>query len=607
MPLSAKWATLAVAAASMLPLIGPASARAQITDKTVNGNTLTVKADGDPDPITLTAVSDLGLLVIAVNGVATTLPANDNAEVVVESGAGNDTVDAEPLVAANYKSLVVNGGDGNDSITGGADSDVLNGELGSDDLVGFKGGDTVSGSDGNDTMTWNNGDGSDVNNGEAGLDESVVNGSTTEGDVFSFQPEGALSRVLFKRLNLGPFSVNLDAERLTLNGGGGEDRMAPDVAASTGLAARTALTLNGGEANDDLTGGDGDDVVTGGAGDDHIVGFKGGDTVAGGEGDDVMVWNNGDGSDHDAGQAGFDRAEVNGAPAAGDVFNLAPEGSNAKFERTNFGPFSVTLDNPANPAEVDGGTESIAVNGGGGSDLFSVLSGLGRLLVASDGGAGNDVLLGSEEADSFFGGSGEDSLLPGDGSDLADGQEGNDSLVTRDKTGDLVRGGAGRDSAVTDAITVDAVDGVEILEATPTPVVLPPPVVAPPKPPVVDSVAEPVILGKATVAARGKGLTAKVPVSCPATETGGCSATLTLQTAKAIGLGPIRAVLVLGSKSVKLGPGGKATVAVRLVPNAALLATNSKLAIRILSSTSDAAGNTTAGTSTVTLKVPRRE
>ena len=97
------------------------------------------------------------------------------------------------------------------------------------------------------------------------------------------------------------------------------------------------------------------------------------------------------------------------------------------------------------------------------------------LQVAADGGPGNDELSGGDEVDSFFGGSGNDMLTGGGGSDLLDGNEGEDQLFARDGTGDLVRGGAGTDSAQTDQVTVDAIDGVETLDATPAPVPTPGP------------------------------------------------------------------------------------------------------------------------------------
>ena len=69
-----------------------------------------------------------------------------------------------------------------------------------------------------------------------------------------------------------------------------------------------------------ILGGEANDVLSGGGGDDRIVGDRGNDTMNGGTGDDTLVWNNGDGTDVANGDAGRDDVEVNGAPAAGDIF-----------------------------------------------------------------------------------------------------------------------------------------------------------------------------------------------------------------------------------------------------------------------------------------------
>src|SRR5207247_1284531 len=182
------------------------------------------------------------------------------------------------------------------------------------------------------------------------------------------------------------------------------------------------------------------------------------DTLFGDDGNDTLVWNNGDGSDVADGNAGFDRVEINGSPTAGDAFTGRPNGAQAAIDRTNLVPFT-----------VDFAAEALTVNGGGGDDQFTVAPGLASLLVAADGESGNDSLSGSEEADSFLGGDGNDTLTGGAGSDLLDGQQGDDRLLARDGHGDLVRGGTGNDSAQTDAPTVDAVDGVETIDATPPP------------------------------------------------------------------------------------------------------------------------------------------
>jgi Ca2+-binding RTX toxin-like protein len=585
----------------------PHAANAAVNSE-VQGEKLTVSSDAAADTITLTVVGGA----IAVNGGATALNAAATAEIEVDGGAGNDVVDASALAAGNYGSLTVTGGTGDDTLTGGASADTLSGDAGNDRVIGFRGADTLNGGEGDDVLVWNNGDGSDVDSGEAGTDEVEVNGSTTAGDAFTYKPDpAAANRVAFARTNLVPFTINLEAERLGLSGLGGDDTMAPDPAAPTGLNGRTAITLNGGTGADQLTGGDGADIVNGGpgadvtsggasadlinggddndvlkgeAGDDRVVGDRGGDQLLGGDNDDVLVWNNGDGSDEEQGGPGFDRLEVNGATPAGDEFKLFAEGAVTKFERTNLVKFTLTM--PA--VEGHGGVEATSINGGGGDDVFTVSAGLGDLSVNSDGGAGNDKLTGAEEADSFFGGSGDDTITAGKGRDVADGQDGADRLLTRDGVGDVVRGGAGTDSAQTDAITLDSVDGVENLDA-------------------LRSGGKGVLprLGKVKVVKSGKKLVAKVPVSCPKAASG-CRTTLTLETARAARLGGVRAVVVLGSKTVKVRSGGTATASIRLASGTQQLAAGGKLRARVRVSSSDADGNTAGRTIPVVLKVPRR-
>ena len=215
-------------------------------------------------------------------------------------------------------------------------------------MVGFKGNDVLQGGDGNDVLVWNNGDATDRDEGGNGVDEVEVNGAPTVGDQFNAKPDAEKPGfVFFERSNLVKFSIESQAERLTVNGLGGEDQFIPDPAAPTGLAGLTALTLNGGSAGDRLVGGDGADQINGGSGADELFGGEGADQINGGDenddikgdggddrivggtgsdslkaeaGDDAIVWNNGDGSDPvNEGGAGFDRVEVNGSATAGDA------------------------------------------------------------------------------------------------------------------------------------------------------------------------------------------------------------------------------------------------------------------------------------------------
>jgi Ca2+-binding RTX toxin-like protein len=568
-----------IAAVAAVALATPTTASAAVTTS-VNADTLTVTSDQEADTITLAAAGG----VITVNRQATTLAADDNAKIVVNAGDGADTVDASALAAADYSALTVNGGNGDDLLTGGSDNDHLLGDGGNDRVVGFKGNDNLEGGDGNDVLVWNNGDNADVMDGGAGADEVEINGAPTAGDIFTAAPNAG--RVLFTRTNLAPFTVDFSAERLTVNGLGGDDTFN----GAAGLAPLTLLSLNGGSGDDSLSGGDGPDLVTGGdgndklngnGGDDRVVGDRGADTLVGDDGNDTLVWNNGDGSDVADGNAGFDRVEINGSPTAGDAFTVRPNGAQAAIDRTNLVPFT-----------VDFAAEALTVNGGGGDDQFTVSPGLAGLLVTADGESGNDSLSGSEEADSFLGGDGNDTLTGGAGSDLLDGQQGDDRLLARDGHGDLVRGGTGNDSAQTDALTVDAVDGVETIDATPPP-------------PAPDTRALLPTLGHITVVRSHGHLIARVPLSCPAAETGGCQTTVTLTTAKTIRLGRVRARVILGSQSVSLRGGQRGTLSIRLAAGVATLARHGRLSTLVQIATRDAAGNAASRQVAVNLRIPR--
>src|SRR5512132_3199805 len=528
-----------IAALAGVALAAPTTAKAAVTT-VVNGNTLTVTSDQEADTITLAAAGG----VITVNRQATALVADDNAKIVVNAGDGADTVDASALAAADYLALTINGGNGDDLLTGGSDNDHLLGDGGNDRVVGFKGNDDLEGGNGNDVLVWNNGDNNDVMDGDAGADEVEINGAPTAGDIFTAAPNAG--RVLFTRTNLVPFTVDFSAERLTVNALGGDDTFN----GAEGLAPLTLLALNGG---------------------------TGADSLSGGDGDDALVWNNGDGSDVMNGDGGADAVEINGAPTAGDIFTAAPNAGRVLFTRTNLVPFT-----------VDFAAEALTVIGGGGGDQLTVSPGLPGLLVTADGGSGNDLLSGADEADSFVGGAGNDTLTGGRGSDLLDGQDGDDRLLARDGHGDPLRGGPGSDSAQTDALTVDAVDGVETIDATPP----------------ADTKALLPTLGHITVVRSHGHLIARIPLSCPAAETGGCKTTVTLTTATTVRLGRVRAMLVLGSNSVSLRGGQRHTLSIPLAAGAATLARHGRVSTGVQIATRDAAGNAASRQVAVSLRIP---
>ena len=559
-------AASAAAALAAFPAVASAAPNA-----VVNGTTITVTGDATPETI---AIAEAGGD-ITLNGVSVGAAADDTFDLVVDAGAGDDTIS---VATTNLASVVIDGDAGNDVITGSAEADTLDGGDGNDRVVGAQGGDTMAGGNGNDVLVWNPGDGSDTMDGDAGADDIELNGGNGA-EQFAAAPNGA--RVIFQRISPGAFQLDVgSAERLVLNANGGDDSMASAPALTVPVLLNGGVgadTLTGGGAADFVNGGDDNDVLDGGPGADRVVGDRGGDTMRGAAGDDTLVWNNGDGSDTMDGQDGLDRIEVNGAAAAGDAFEIAANGARAKFDRTNLGPFT-----------LDGGSaELLVVRGQGGDDTFLARSG-NPLAVLADGGAGNDTLTGAEEAGTFFGGLGNDALDGGAGPDLIDGQDGDDALLARDGAGDLVRGGAGADSAQVDL--ADAVDGVESIDR--------PVVVAP------DATATPVDVSSRRARIRGRRV--RVALECPAVEAGGCEGRLTLLSAKRFKVGRVPVRIVLGSARFDLAAGERAKVSVRLPKGARRLAKNRRIRVLAQTTSSDAAGNLAQGSERVTLRLPRK-
>jgi Ca2+-binding RTX toxin-like protein len=479
-----------------------------------------------------------------------TVPADGTFVVVVNGGDGNDAL---AVLAKNSEivTAALNGGSGDDVLTGSDTGDSLEGADGNDRLVGAKGGDVMSGGTGNDTLVWNNGDGSDSIDGGAGNDATEVNGNPTLGDAFTLDPNAG--RITFKRTNLVPFTLDASTERFQVNGLGGDD----SLSASAGVGALTLLsvdggagvdTVNGSDGPDLILGGEGNDILNGGGGDDRIVGDRGNDTMNGGAGDDTLVWNNGDATDVMNGDDGRDDVEVNGAPAAGDVFTVQPNGARIKFDRPNLVPFSLDI----------GSSETMHANGLGGNDSITVGE-VGPYEVTGSGGSGDDTLTGGGSAETFLGGSGNDTITPGGGIDVVSGDDGDDQVNVRDRTADLARGGAGIDSVVADVGQLDILDGFEAVDRTPN--ATPPPVNPP---------TQPVTIGGGKVKVK-RGV-ASIKVSAPAGASGNSTGTLTVRTAKAVRLAGLKVTLQLGSKRYNIAPGASQTLKVKLAKGSQRLA-----------------------------------
>ncbi len=319
-------------------------------------------------------------------------------------GLGGDDVISLDETNGALPRATLDGGRGNDVLTGGsaadqifgqAGDDVLLGKGGADLLFGGAGNDTLIGGDdndqafgqgGNDRMVWNPGDDTDLNEGGAGTDTVEVNGGNGA-EVFTTTANGA--RVRFDRLDPAPFAIDIGtSENLVLNASGGND----SFSATGNLAALIKITVDGGAGDDTILGSNGIDLLLGGDGNDFIDGQQGNDVAFLGAGDDVFQWDPGDGSDTVEGQDGADSMLFNGSSGA-EVFDVSANGSRVRFTR-NLGNIVMDLnDLEAIDLNTLGNTDTVTVNDLSGTDLAEVNVDLAGVLGGAAGDAAADTVI----------------------------------------------------------------------------------------------------------------------------------------------------------------------------------------------------------------------
>jgi hypothetical protein len=263
------------------------------------------------------------------------------------------------------------------SITMGGGKDTVLGTGFADSIAPGNGDDSVNGNAGDDLLIWRPGEASDVMTGGDGRDTVLDEGGNVD-EQFVIKPKaGDPTRVDASRIN-NPFTLDIDAEKLVVNGNGGNDSITGQV----GLAGLIKTEMNGGDGNDVLVGTDGDDIQRGGAGNDDVSGARGDDDMAGDDGDDILRWNPGEGTDKFEGGAGNDIAQDNGGAAA-EHFIVSANGQRVTATRDNGAPFFLDI----------GSSETLDLNTAGGDDSVDVNGGLGALIkVDANLGDGNDSI-----------------------------------------------------------------------------------------------------------------------------------------------------------------------------------------------------------------------
>jgi Ca2+-binding RTX toxin-like protein len=216
----------------------------------------------------------------------------------VEGGSGNDT-----LTGSN-EANVLNGNGGSDTLTGNGGTDVLNGGDGDDTAIGGAGNDSMDGGAGTDTVDY----------ASAGAGGVGVNVNLTTGQASG---DGNDTLAGFENASGSSFadSIRGDTGANVLNGRGGEDAIQGGAENDTVNGGAGGDVLNGNGGDDTVSGGNGQDTLRGGAGEDSLNGGPAADTIYGGADNDVL--SGGAGPDDMRGGPGNDRCNP-GAPGLGN-------------------------------------------------------------------------------------------------------------------------------------------------------------------------------------------------------------------------------------------------------------------------------------------------
>jgi Ca2+-binding RTX toxin-like protein len=343
-----------------------------------------------------------------------------------------------------------------EDLVGGSAADTLTGNVNSNHIQGGDGDDVISGGAGNGTCSLD----VDVLDGEAGNDK-FDQGSTADcGDTLN---GGAGTDTVDYENRTGDLTILLDT---AANDGesGEKDNIKADVEVVLGGQGNDTIT---GSANaDEIHGGPGNDTINAGGGNDKLTGNSGNDTLNGEAGDDTFIEggvdtaynlmaaeNFGDDDDtinggtHDT--TGVDTVDYSGR--TGDLtvtlcldsahLTGAASGQSLPAACSDHDGEATEQDSVVNVTHVIGGTGDDALTGTAADDILEGGAGDDTLI----GGAGNDFLYGDADDDTLEGDDGNDTLDSGahavkdtlDG-DAASTQSGDGDVCIYDSTTDVV-------------------------------------------------------------------------------------------------------------------------------------------------------------------------
>lgn len=322
---------------------------------------------------------------------------------VIDQTATLDAVTATPFTDFTYaaRNIVsqINGGFGDDRLTGGTQADIINGGDNNDVLGGGGGADridggqhddVVSGGAGNDILTGGNG--IDVVYGEDGDD--YIKGGRQNDQIFG----GAGNDRLFGEWgdDLIDGGTGIDIVSYLTSPGGVTIRLAVSVQQDTIVSGidtlRNIENVEGSNFADDLAGNTRANVIWGLNGNDLLTGFTGDDQLLGGAGADLL--DGGVGRDIATGGTGADIFRYGGVDFAGldaATADRITDFSRSEGDRIDVSRVDANATNSASDAFVFIGTAAFA--GSAGQLRYEIVGGNTRVMGDINGDGNADFLI----------------------------------------------------------------------------------------------------------------------------------------------------------------------------------------------------------------------
>ncbi|MCX7400267.1 MAG: cadherin domain-containing protein [Planctomycetales bacterium] len=298
----------------------------------------------------------------------------------------------------------IEGGLGNDTVTGNSLANTLTGNAGSDVLSGGSGDDSLVGGLGDDTYVFRT-------------------ATTAEADTVAEAANAGTDRLSFSSLTT---DVMLSLETSIVQT----------------VHANRSLKLNAGSVFEEIVGGSGNDTLTGNLLANTLTGNAGNDTLAGGSGNDSLVGGSGD-----------DNYEFRTTTTV--EADTVAEAANAGSDRLSFSSLTtdVMLSLETSIVQTVHANRSLKLNAG---SVFEEIV----------GGSGNDTLTGNLLANTLTGNAGNDTLIGVSGDDSLVGGLGDDNYVFRTTTtveADTVAeaANAGTDTLWFSSLTTDVILSLE--------------------------------------------------------------------------------------------------------------------------------------------------